>query len=58
MDKAYSELALKYIALKSQLFENAYKHKQNKSLLNLIKDVGLFEEYIGFCSLQRQKNIR
>ncbi len=48
MDKAYSELALKYIALKSQLFENAYKHKQNKSLLNLIKDVGLFEEYIGF----------
>ena len=49
MEKEYGQLAVKYNTLKEELFKSAYKNPNNKSLLRLIKDVGLYWEYTYYC---------
>ncbi|MCH5202906.1 MAG: hypothetical protein J1F17_06840 [Oscillospiraceae bacterium] len=56
MDKEYGKLAVKYNTLKEELFKAAYRNSNNKALLNLIKETGLFEEYTGFCLINQRKS--
>lgn len=49
MEKEYGQLAVKYNTLKEELFKSAYKNSNNKALLKLIKDVGLYWEYTYYC---------
>ena len=55
MEKEYGRLAVKYNTLKEELFKSAYKHPNNKSLLRLIKDTGLYWEYTGYCLIRKRK---
>ncbi|MGN1126484.1 MAG: hypothetical protein ACI4RI_03495 [Ruminococcus sp.] len=56
MEKEYGQLAVKYNTLKEELFKSAFQHPNNKSLLRLIKDTGLFWEYTCYCIIKKEKS--
>lgn len=55
MESEYIKLAVRYNTLRDELFKAAFKHPNNKALLNLIKDVGLCFEYTYYCANKKKK---
>lgn len=55
MEKEYGRLAVKYNTFKEELFKSAHQNSNNKALLKLIKDVGLYWEYTGYCLIRKRK---
>lgn len=56
LEREYGKLAIKYNNLKEELFKSALCHSNNRELLNLINDTGLYMEFIGYCSVRNKKS--